>query len=278
MQILKQQLLPYLTTDFEKNLLEAAIHNLEETDNKLCLNNFAYAARELTRHFLDRLAPDEEVRKAPWFKLYDSKKPYLVTREQKIKYAIQGYFSDDFTKNELHIDLSEVSSNLLNSINELSKYTHVNPDTFDANFDTIDEVSFSIMSDALRFFMTILETQFKVMDAVYESIDKEMVSQFYIETQSDIDILATHHEVLGYFVNELTRLAKDDKTITMHAGGLVNIKLQYGSDGDMRRGDGYETEIQLPFTSTFVVNFKNQEGNIHIESAEIEVDNYSFFE
>lgn len=278
MQILKQQLLTYLDTDFEKDLLEAAIHNLEETNNKLRLNNFAYATRELTRHFLNRLAPDEEVRKAPWFKLYDSKKPNLVTREQKIKYAIQGYFSDEYTKNVLKIDLSEVSSNLLKSINGLSKYTHVNPDTFDAKYEIIDEVYFNIMSDTLRFFMTTLEAQLNVMNAVYACIDEEMVSQFYVETHSNIDMLATHHEVLGYYVNEMKRLAKDDETITMQADGVVKVRLQYGSDSDMRRDDGYETEILLPFSSTFVANYKNHKGDIHIESAQVEVDNNSFFE
>ncbi|MFT0310738.1 hypothetical protein ACMSDU_14405 [Bacteroides thetaiotaomicron] len=54
--------------------------------------------------------------------------------------------------------------------------------------------------------------------------------------------------------------------------------MQYGSDGDMRRGDGYETQMDFPFTSEFIVNYKNQNGNIYIESAEIKVDNNSFFE
>ena len=46
----------------------------------------------------------------------------------------------------------------------------------------------------------------------------------------------------------------------------------------MRRGDGYETQMDFPFTSEFIVNYKNQNGNIYIESAEIKVDNNSFFE
>lgn len=87
-----------------------------------------------------------------------------------------------------------------------------------------------------------------------------------------------HHEVLEYIVNSIKQLDNDDKTLTMQADGVVNVRLQYGSDVDMRRGDGYETEIQLPFTSTFTANYKNQEGDIHIESAEVEVDNNPFFE
>ena len=49
-----------MKTSFEKDLLEAALKNLEDGKSKLRLNNFAYSACELTRHYLKRLAPDTE--------------------------------------------------------------------------------------------------------------------------------------------------------------------------------------------------------------------------
>lgn len=278
MEALKQSILPYLKTDFEKELLDAAVKNLGDGSNKLRLNNFAYAARELTRHFLKRLAPDKEVLGAPWFTVENEAKPEEPTRAQRIKYAIQGYLSDNYLKNELGVDLTEVSRNLRKSINDLSKYTHVEPSTFDVDIDTVTDVSYNIMEDTLRFFMTIEEAKIQVQKAVDACVDEEMLSQFYIETHSEIDMLATHHEVLGYLVTSITQLDKDDETITMQADGVVNVRLQYGSDGDMRRGDGYETEVKFPFTSTFVANYKNQDGDVHIESANVEVDNDSFYQ
>ena len=89
METLKQNILPYLETDFEKDLLEAALTNLNDAGNKLRLNNFAYAARELTRHYLQRLAPDSEVLNVPWFKPNDPEKPKAITRDQRIRYAIR---------------------------------------------------------------------------------------------------------------------------------------------------------------------------------------------
>ena len=232
----------------------------------------------MTRHFLKRLAPDKEVLGAPWFTVENEAKPEEPTRAQRIKYAIQGYLSDNYLKNELGVDLTEVSRNLRKSINDLSKYTHVEPSTFDVDIDTVTDVSYNIMEDTLRFFMTIEEAKIQVQKAVDACVDEEMLSQFYIETHSEIDMLATHHEVLGYLVTSITQLDKDDETITMQADGVVNVRLQYGSDGDMRRGDGYETEVKFPFTSTFVANYKNQDGDVHIESANVEVDNDSFYQ
>lgn len=49
-----------LLDGFEKELLNSAFINLL-TPNALRLNNFAYALRELTRHVLHRLAPDNEL-------------------------------------------------------------------------------------------------------------------------------------------------------------------------------------------------------------------------
>lgn len=278
METLKQNILPYLETDFEKDLLEAALTNLNDTGNKLRLNNFAYAARELTRHYLKRLAPDSEVLNAPWFKPNDPEKPKAITRDQRIRYAIQGYLSDDFRENVLKVDLDEVSKNLKKSIDDLSKYTHVEPGTFDVDINTVVDVSYNIMEDTLRFFMTINEAQIKLMDAVYDCINEEMVSQFYYETQNEIDMLATHHEVLFYTITSLTQLKRDKETITMQADGFVKVRLQYGSDSDVRKDIGFETTIELPFTSTFVANYKNQEGDVHIESCRLTVDNDSFFE
>ena len=115
METLKQNILPYLKTDFEKDLLEAALKNLNDTGNKLRLDNFAYAAREFTRHYLKRLAPDSEVLNAPWFRPNDPEKPKAITLDQRIRYAIQGYLSDDFRENVLKVDLDEVSKNLKKS-------------------------------------------------------------------------------------------------------------------------------------------------------------------
>lgn len=79
---------------FERPLLDAAIANLD-APGPLCFNNFSYALRELLRHVLHRLAPDEQVRACSWFKADESAKSG-ITRAQRATYAIQGGLSDTF--------------------------------------------------------------------------------------------------------------------------------------------------------------------------------------
>ena len=85
-----------IETDFERSLADAAFSQLEDNDNKLRLNNFAYSLRELSRHILHRLAPDDMVKSTCWFKPTDKKNPDAITRSQRMKYAIQRGLSDEF--------------------------------------------------------------------------------------------------------------------------------------------------------------------------------------
>ena len=74
------------------------------------------------------------------------------------------------------------------------------------------------------------------------------------------NILSTHHEVLGYMVTGINCKHHDNATITLEVTGKVQVRLQWGSDGDMRRGDGYATKMTFPFTSTLIASYKNPQA------------------
>ena len=268
----------HLATQFENDLFDAAIANLNDTGNVLRLNNFAYAMRELTRHFLYRLAPDAEVLQAPWFKSEIPEKPKEVTRAQRIRYAIQGWIKDEYATDVLKLNVKEISKNLISSIRDLSKYTHIEQKTFNVGGEELDEISFNILQDSLRFFMEVEEAKVRVFRKICDYIDEEMLSQFYIETQEPLDMIATHYEIESYIVTSITQKGKDDSNIFMEASGFVNARLQYGSDGDLRRDEGYEMRMEFPFTSSFVASYKNQEGDVHLYDVQMNIDNNSFYE
>lgn len=267
----------HLATQFEQDLFNAAIANLKDTGNALRLNNFAYSMRELTRHFLARLAPDTEVRNAPWF-VPDHKDPKLITRDQRIRYAIQGWIKDEYAQKELKLDVEDISSNLRKSINDLSKFTHIEPSTFNVTEPTVFDVSMNILEDSLRFFMEIKEAQARVFHAVCDCVDEEMLSQFYIETQQPLDTIASHYEIEYYTVTSIQQTGQNDSNIFMSASGTVHVRLQYGSNGDLMRDDGYVTHLDFPFSSSFIVSYKNQLGDVHLEDCDMSIDNDTFFE
>lgn len=268
----------YLVGDFEEKFFGACLANLREEENVLRVNNFAYAMRELIRNVLDRLAPKEVVMRAPWYVQNEDVKDG-PTRMQRIKYAIQGWLTDEALHEQLHMDVTEVLKNLKNSINELSKYTHVEPETFDVDEIIGEELSNKVMKHVVNLFETIKEEKQAVHNAVMECVDEDMIGQFYQTTNPEIDILSTHHEIEGYWVNEIEK--EDDGKGNVHVSvtGSVDVRLQFGSNGDMRRGIGWETNESFPFKSELDVSYKNTYGDVRIlEDGDYKIDVDSFYE
>lgn len=271
-------ILQHLASGFEQQLFQAAIANLDDISNKLRLNNFAYSMRELIRVVLERLAPDEEVVNAPWFEPNDKEHPDKVTRSQRIKYAIQGWLSDDYVTDKLRIDHQDNDKELRKNIDELSKYTHVTVSTFNIEPVKITELALGVLCNVQFFLMTVAEARYQVQQAAIDCIDEEMIEEFYYNVQNDIDILATHHEILAYMITDIHLKDQDSDTITLKVIGDVQVRLQWGSDGDMRRGDGYETEMSFPFSSTLIASYKNKQGDVHIVSRTIDIKTDQFYQ
>ena len=271
-------ILQYVKRGFEQDLFKAAIANVDDENNKLRLNNFAYAMRELIRTVLERLAPDDEIVNAPWFEPNDKDKPDKVTRTQRIKYAIQGWLSDEFITETLGIDHSENDKQLRKSIDVLSKYTHVTPLTFGMSSVDVTKCVLNVLLQMQCFLMDVAEAHAQIRNAAMECIDEEMIEEFYINTQDDLDIMATHYEVLSYVVTGITPKSKDDGKIILDVSGFVNVRHQYGSAGDMRRGDGFEMKARYPFSSQLIASYTNREGDVHIVDKTMDIDTNSFYE
>lgn len=271
-------ILQHLAPGFERELFHAAIANVDDISNKLRLNNFAYSMRELIRVVLERLAPDAEVVNAPWFNPNDKDLPNKVTRSQRIKYAIQGWLSDDYVTDTLRIDHQDNDKELRKNIDELSKYTHVTESTFNIEPVKITELALGVLCNVQLFLMNVAEARYQVQRAAIDCIDEEMIEEFYYNVQNDIDILATHHEILAYTVTGINLKDQDNATITLGVIGNVQVRLQWGSDGDMRRGDGYETEMSFPFSSTLIASYKNKQGDVHIVSRTIDINTDQFYQ
>ena len=271
-------ILQHLASGFEQELFLAAIANVDDISNKLRLNNFAYSMRELIRVVLERLAPDEEVVNAPWFEPNDKEHPDKVTRSQRIKYAIQGWLSDNYVTDTLRIDHQDNDKELRKNIDELSKYTHVTESTFNIEPVQITELALGVLCNVQHFLMTVAEARYQVQQAAIDCIDEEMIEEFYNNVQNDIDILATHHEILAYMITDINLKGQDSDTITLEVIGNVQVRLQWGSDGDMRRGDGYETKMSFPFSSTLIASYKNKHGDVHIVSRTIDIKTDQFYQ
>ena len=133
-------------------------------------------------------------------------------------------------------------------------------------------MALDVLDQVQLFLSTIDVVRVRVRNAVAESIDEEMIEEFYINTQNDLDILSTHYEVESYVLTSIETLSQDDEEVVLRVHGQINDRHQYGSAGDMRRGDGYERNMSDRFSSTLTASYKNPEGDVHIIDRTMNID------
>lgn len=260
-----------LKSDFQRELLNASIDNINDSKNKLRFNNFAYSMRELSRHILQSLSTDQDILNCSWYK-NETSKPNGISRGQRIKYSIQGGLEDNFVDSEL-IEITKINSikkKLKGSIDLLSKYTHVNPNTFDIPDMEMIRLSEEVMQHLIEFSKTIIDSRKMIISEIDEKIDDEFIQHSISESIDEVDFLATHHNVEEISVDhtEIAKILSD--RIIIDVEGFVSVRLQWGSNSDLRKDIGAEMYNSFPYKSTVEVKL-----NGSFEDAKVEIENFN---
>ena len=82
-----------------------------------------------------------------------------------------------------------------------------------------------------------------------------------------------------YSIQDLNIEKITDRDLKCDVEGIVTVRLQYGSNYDIRNDNGYETDMSFSFNSSFTCTL-TEEGieNYVIEQDSINVDTSSFYE
>lgn len=268
---MNEQILEILDGDFEHALYEAAIKNLEAHENKLRFNNFSYAMRELSRHVLHRLAPDESVVKCCWYTNITGQEGRLA-RTERVRYATQGGLSDKFVNETLGLDLSAVHKRLNKAIDALSRYTHIEEKVFALPDEQVNELVIETIEAFAGLSIAIRECRAEIIDGLEMAISDSAVHAILMGTIQTIDELATHHFIEEVYVEEIYITDITHDTIFFQAMGSIEAQLQWGSDSDLKRGDGAIVDESFPFVCKFSCPVENpEEDALEIEENGLEV-------
>ncbi|WP_369764945.1 hypothetical protein [Flavobacterium sp. WC2429] len=264
------QIKTLLKSQFEKDLFDASLENLKEKNNKIRFNNFAYSIRELSRHFLHNLSPDEEVQKCVWYK-NETEIAGQISRGERIKYAIQGGLTDKFVDEEI-IEIETIiqrKKEIKDCVEILNKYTHINLKTFDVSQVNIDRYTEQILSAFKNFAETIENTHNIIIDELYEKIQDEFIQHSLYEIADSVDILATHHNLEEISPTKYHISKIESKTMKIETDGVVYVRLQWGSNSDLRKDIGAEMHTSFPFNCNI-----NVEINKTLEDATVEIEDF----
>ena len=265
-----------LLDGFEKELLDSAFINLL-TPNALRLNNFAYALRELTRHVLHRLAPDNELRKCEWFKP-DGTSSNGITRKHRIKFAIQGGLSDFYVIEKLYIDeVDDVSNELKDIINDLSEFTHIEESKFNSSTEKTIETAEQCLSVTLGFVKKIDELRKEVADKLFKNIDEMLIKRINSESVVELMEISTHQYIEQITPEKIHVIKVGANSLVMNVEALIDVILLYGSESDRRKDNGAEISISFPVYSEMEVLFKKPLGSV-INLNQFSVDISSWYD
>ncbi|MCK9292027.1 MAG: hypothetical protein WCR58_09990 [Bacteroidales bacterium] len=272
-----QQIEKILKTDFEKQLFEASLKNLKDKNNVLRYHNFCYSIRELSRHFLNSLSPEEFILNCPWFVVEtDNGKP---TRSHKIKYAIQGGLSDGLLE-DLEFDIEElkdVIKEMKSTIDSLSKYTHINPENFVLKEEQIQLKGKEVLETFGKFVNTIIDYRKSLQSFLDGKIEENMLNAIIYNSYENIDCLAPHYsleygEVSEYHIAEIT-----DKKIIVNVFGYLNVILEYGSRKERANDDGLDISQSFPFETQIRYEISDKFPSDDYEVDEFDVDTSEWY-
>lgn len=237
--------------EFSKNLLDSAAGVIGDHGNFLRLNYFSVAVRVFFEHIMGTLSPDAEVSTCPWFQL--EKEQDKPTRSQRVKYWLQGGLSDEFLVDELGLNPEPLRKRLMQAFNRLSKHVHVRENTvvLDPTLQSAEIVR--AVSAVEELLLSYHDCRNELLEPLIETLDEEAVDALMSETIGEIDELASHHYLEEICTEDTRVLDIGARFVKYQASGTVSVLLQYGSNSDVRRGDGAEMNTSFPFAVEFEV-------------------------
>lgn len=125
-------------------------------------------------------------------------------------------------------------------------------------------------------FLLVIATAPKNKELQIDGIETELFNSFIDDMPDDLDILSTHTSIEEIVDVDIDEINISDKFIFVKGDGVVNIQLQFGSDGDQDRDDGFKMYDSYPFDFEIIMKYENGFKIIEINS--LNIDTSSFYE
>ncbi|WP_417913706.1 hypothetical protein [Candidatus Electronema sp. JM] len=171
-----------------------------------------------------------------------------VSRRQRVLYAIQGGLTDEYVKDTLSIDILDVHRKLRAALDNLSKHTHIEEETFNLSDEVVDQFVQETLAAVMELFKAIETSREKLVSALHEKIDNSIIDYLISETIGSIDQLSTHHYIKDICTDDVIIVGIDNKHVKFKASGTIDCNLQYGSDSDVREDIGIVFDHSFPFS------------------------------
>lgn len=258
------------------DILNGSLNAVKNKTNRMRYSFAAVGLRELLRETFELLAPDQEILRCKWFKP-DRTSKSGVTRRHRIRFTVYGYVSPKVLLDPLSADVERLAKDIIRNADDLSEYTHVTKTTLGKPIAEAERLIDSALALFVKLFRAVDLSRETLKDQLEIALSDHLDSVFFNEIFGKLDILSTHTRTAGVcdVIVDITDIKRDQ--ISFKGDGIVECDLQYGSDGDVSRGDGVEWSDSYPFTFEGTASTENLE-ECEVEPSSIDIDTSSYYE
>lgn len=256
-----QKLRGLTSSGFQQKLLDASLNILKQENNPLKINNFACSIRELSRHILGTLAPDNKIKECDWFEQqYNNENVPIITRRQRIQYAIQKKLPTSYVSKHIP-NFVDLIKNVNDTINNLSKYTHIEENIFGISPEDEKNLAVEILDSFIKFKETIDCNTKRFNEDIEKSIDVALYNYVCMQYIEQLDKIASHYQVndISFYDFDVSKINEEHWDLRVF--GDIDTTLQWGSDGDYIRGDGLKENINIGFDADLRVKVNERFPN-----------------
>lgn len=253
-------------------ILNASVDILN-AKNSYAFNFFCLGIREVLRLFYE-MANENQIKQCVWYNDYgfDANANNMVTTKQKLYFMLLGGINPLILTNQ-----NETLENIdtLCKINRtLNNHVHLNIKT-DKNEWVLKA---NEIFDELFLFFDNYNKLLILKNNYLESYLDEKIQEYIGENiLQEFDEIATHYYSPISFVEKIEVDTINKEYILMNVQGVISADVQYGSDYDVKNGDGHYTNEAFPFVSKLKISIDNDLFN-EIETVSIYIDNEKFYE
>ena len=271
---LRQKLAPY--PSHLGVILNGAVASFSDTTNSLRFSNTATGLRELLRELFVAISPDQSIKASSWF-TPDPTSQTGVTRRHRTLFAVYSYLDPQHFPTNFASSVEALAKQIGKQVGALSVFTHVTKKSLVTPENTAIACFDSTIRLFLRLFDAIGSAREHLRDALQMKLQERLSDIFTSDFFDELDILSSHTRPQDAEDVEIEIDDIGEETITFFGTGSVLCDLQYGSDGDCRRGDGLEFSDSYPFTFSGEAR-TDDPRKVTVDRDDVSVDTSSFYE
>lgn len=127
-------------------------------------------------------------------------------------------------------------------------------------------------------FLVVIATPPKEKKLEIEDIETLISNYIHNDLPSELDELSSHTRPDEVFDIDIDEINISGENIFVKGDGVVSVELQFGSDGDQDKGDGFKSYDNFPFDFEITLAYNSKKELEIIEVDKFEVDTSSYYD